>query len=235
MGKLGVVAATEVQTDYELFHGLDQGSVDLILSQAKFSRVGPRTTLVRQGDRPAHLLLLAAGRVKVSRVANDGRELTVHLMQSGDLIGCAAVFRDLPYLATATSIGVCETYAWSRNQAFALMETQPRFAINALSLVSGRLADLFRREAEMANGPVRRRLATQLLKLCPAGDIDLGNLGEVRMTRQELGQLCGTTLFTVSRVLCSWERAGIVVLGRERVRVIDRSRLSRVAAGEAFR
>lgn len=55
------------------------------------------------------------------------------------------------------------------------------------------------------------------------------------MTRQELGQLCGTTLFTVSRVLCSWERAGIVVLGRERVRVVDRSRLSRVAAGEALR
>lgn len=235
MGKQGVVAAAEFQSDYELFHGLDQGSVDLILGQAKFSRIGSRTTLVRQGDRPAHLLLLVAGRVKVSRVANDGRELTVHLMQSGDLIGCAAVFRDLPYLATATAIGLCETYAWSRSQAFALMEAHPRFAINALSLVSGRLADLFRREAEMANGPVRRRLATQLLKISPAGDAGLGNAEEVRMTRQELGQLCGTTLFTVSRVLCSWERAGIVVLGRERVRVVDRSRLSRVAAGEALR
>ena len=234
MGKQGVVAVTEVQTDYELFQDLDQGSVDLILGQAKFSRVCPRTTLVRQGDRPAHLLLLAAGRVKVSRVANDGRESTVHLMQSGDLIGCAAVFRDLPYLATATSVGICETYAWSRNQAFALMEAHPRFAVNALTLLSGRLADLFRREAEMANGPVRRRLATQLLKLCPASETDPGTPGEVRMTRQELGQLCGTTLFTVSRVLCNWERAGIVVLGRERVRVIDHTRLSRIAAGGAL-
>ncbi|WP_419952136.1 Crp/Fnr family transcriptional regulator [Methylobacterium sp.] len=232
MGKQGVVAATEVLPSYELFRDLDPRSVGLILSQAKFSRVAPRSALVRQGDAPGHLLLLVEGQVKVSRVADDGREVTVHLMQSGDLIGCDAVFRDLPHLATATSIGNCGTYSWPREQALSLMEAYPRLALNALCLVSGLLADLFRRDAEMNNGPVRRRLAVQLLKFVPPGEANGDPLQEVRMTRQELGQLCGTTLFTVSRVLCNWERAGIVTLGRGRVRLVDRARLSRIAGGD---
>ena len=112
------------------------------------------------------------------------------------------------------------------------MEAYPRLALNALCLVSGLLADLFRRDAEMNNGPVRRRLAVQLLKFVPPGEANGDPLQEVRMTRQELGQLCGTTLFTVSRVLCNWERAGIVTLGRGRVRLVDRARLSRIAGGD---
>ena len=235
MGKQGTNASEMVLPKCELFHDLDERSVHGILSQAKFSRVGPRTALVRQGDAPGHLLLLTIGQVKISRVADDGREMAMHVMKSGDLIGCAAVFRDLPYLATASTLGACEIYAWQRDQVFSLMEAYPRFAINALALVGGRLAELFRREAELTTGPVRRRLAIQLLKFVPIGEANGGSPVEVRMTRQELGQLCGTTLFTASRVLCKWERAGIVALGRGRVSVVDRMGLTRIAAGETLR
>jgi len=40
---------------------------------------------------------------------------------------------------------------------------------------------------------------------------------ELSFTRQDLAEMSGTTLYTVSRVLSGWERQGLVEAGRERV------------------
>jgi CRP-like cAMP-binding protein len=66
---------------------------------------------------------------------------------------------------------------------------------------------------------VERRLARVLLRLvCQVGrKIEDGVLIDLSVTRQDLAEMSGTTLYTVSRILSQWERQGLVDSGRERV------------------
>jgi CRP-like cAMP-binding protein len=83
----------------------------------------------------------------------------------------------------------------------------------------------------MATQEVERRVAHTLLRLMsqagrPAGDkvvIDLP------VTRQDIAQMTGTTLHSVSRILSSWEKLGLVESGRRKITVIDAPGLSRMA------
>lgn len=52
-----------------------------------------------------------------------------------------------------------------------------------------------------------------------------------RITQQEVAEIAGTTLFTVSRTLKEWEEQGIVEVGRQRYRIRDLGRLGRVGEG----
>ena len=84
---------------------------------------------------------------------------------------------------------------------------------------------------EMATERVERRIANTLLRLArqtgrktPEGvQIDLP------LSRQDLAELCGTTLYTVSRTLSRWEMDGIVEAGRERVVIRAPHRLVMIA------
>ncbi|GJD55571.1 Crp/Fnr family transcriptional regulator [Methylobacterium dankookense] len=233
MVKDGEGAACGRLRHHELFDELDERIVQAILGRARASRPGAKTLLVRQGDPPKDLILLAAGRAKLSHVTDDGRQTTVRLLGAGDLVGCAAVFRGRPYAASAHTLDACEVYAWPREHLLGLMMSYPRLTMNALAIVSGQLMDGAQPGSMRGNEPARRRLAALILTLTPPADDGGSQESMLRMTRQELGELCGATFFTVSRILSRWARAGIVAPGRGRVHVIDRARLARVATGGA--
>jgi CRP-like cAMP-binding protein len=79
---------------------------------------------------------------------------------------------------------------------------------------------------------VRSRLSSELIRL--SDQIARSSRGdlEITLSRAELAQLTGTTLFTVSRLLCQWQSLGIVKIRREAVLVQDVDALARLSAGE---
>ncbi len=92
-------------------------------------------------------------------------------------------------------------------------------AVNALRFLAGRLHELQDRYRELATERVERRVARAVLRLArQAGrKTDAGILIDLPLSRQDLAEMTGTTLYTVSRILSSWESAGLVEVGRERV------------------
>jgi CRP-like cAMP-binding protein len=76
------------------------------------------------------------------------------------------------------------------------------------------------RYRELATEKVERRIAHALLRLtAQLGTRNETGQIELPFTRQELAEMSGTTLFTVSRTLSEWERRGLVETGRERVTI----------------
>jgi CRP-like cAMP-binding protein len=72
---------------------------------------------------------------------------------------------------------------------------------------------------ELATERVERRIARALLRLVPqmGREVADGVVIDLRLSRQDLADLTGTTLYTVSRTLSQWEKQGLVQSGRERV------------------
>ncbi len=99
------------------------------------------------------------------------------------------------------------------------MERHTRIAANAVEVVGTRTEEMLHRLQEFATEPVERRIAWALLRLCEQAGRQVGTGVEIGfpLSRQDITEMTGTTLYTVSRTLREWERQGMVVSGRQRV------------------
>jgi len=88
-----------------------------------------------------------------------------------------------------------------------------------MRILTRRLLELEGRLFEISTERVAPRLARELVRLLVHVGRRVDGVIEVHLSREELAQLTGTTLFTVSRVLSGWEQQGIVNLRRQAVAV----------------
>lgn len=223
---------TALLKETELFGGLSDDALASVLSAATRLTVPEGTPLFKQGDEPRRLFVALAGRFGVTSVTPEGAQLMVRFMGPGDLMGCAAAFRRIPYPGTATAMADSVVLSWPASEFQALIERHPKLASNALAVVGGRAEYMLQRLSEAAASSAEQRIAQALLRLAQEGP----NTGEATpilpISRQQLAELSATTLFTVSRVISAWARAGIVGSARNRISILDGKRLRmRASAG----
>jgi CRP-like cAMP-binding protein len=94
------------------------------------------------------------------------------------------------------------------------------------------MTDALSRVQELTTERVSQRLAKTLLRLTASGGRASGSAIEIvhPITRQELADLVGATLFTVSRLLARWEDRGLIRSARGHITVLDTEALHTEAA-----
>ncbi len=214
-----------------LFAGLGAGELGAVAALATPRAVRSGQAVFRQGGEPTHLYLLAEGRVKIGQVTGNGASLKIGFIERGDVPGCVAVFRRVPFPATATAVVDSRVLAWSWARIGELVERHPRIAANAVEVVGAHTEEMLRRVREFATEPVERRIALALLRLSARAGrrVAAGVEIDFPLSRQDIAEVTGSTLYTVSRTLRGWERRGLVVSGRRRVVVRNPARLGEVA------
>jgi len=95
----------------------------------------------------------------------------------------------------------------------------------------GYILELQSRQQALVTGRVEQRIALILLKLAAQAGKKTpeGVLIDLALTRQDIAEMSGTTLFTVSRTLNEWERQGMLKIGRERVVIREPHGLVKIA------
>jgi CRP/FNR family transcriptional regulator, nitrogen oxide reductase regulator len=117
---------------------------------------------------------------------------------------------------------------WSR-----LIVKFPSLATSALQTVGSRLQDAQARVMEMSNEQVEQRVAHALLRLAKQAGrkVNAGTEIDFPISCQDVAEMTGTTLHTVSRILGAWESKGLVEGGRQRIVLSDPDRLHILAEG----
>jgi CRP/FNR family transcriptional regulator, nitrogen oxide reductase regulator len=173
----------------------------------------------RQGDPASSCYVLLTGRVRITQLNPEGHQVILHMIGPGDGFALVAPFAHGEYGVAAEAVEDAEALAWDGPTMERLMREYPPVAINALTFLSGRLHELQERYRELATERVERRVARAVLRLArQAGrKTETGILIDLPLSRQDLAEMTGTTLYTVSRILSGWEASGLVEIGRERV------------------
>src|SRR3546814_1490920 len=98
--------------------------------------------------------------------------------------------------------------------------------------MGGRLKDTHARLRELQTERVERRIAHAIARLvAQAGRrVEGGILIDFPVSRQDIAEMTGTTLHTVSRTLSAWQERGIVKPGRQKLTVVDPHGLVVIAA-----
>lgn len=189
-------------------------------------------------DEAAHLFfILASGRVRLIQLTPDGTQLTSHYAMPGEGVGIIGALSAARYPVSAEVVNDSTALSWHSDFLREMMLRYPQLALNGMDLVADHFVTLQNRYRELATERVERRIARELLRLSERigrsqqnGHIHL----DVSLSRQDLAELTGTTLYTVSRTLSYWEREGIVITGRSRVTLRDMRMLQDIAEGASF-
>lgn len=204
----------------DLFEGLDEEALDRIAEAGSRRRLDAGTFLFFQDTPARSVYVVLEGRLRVVQTTLEGERVVVRYVQAGDVVGLIAVLGDVEYPVTAEVVeDGTVVLGWSGEALRSLMEAYPRLALKAMTHMAGMVRDLLRRVRELSTERVERRIARTLLRLVRhAGrPVEAGVEVAFPITREEIAQMAGTTLYTVSRTLSRWEREGLLETGRGRI------------------
>jgi len=184
-----------------------------------------------EGDPADAFFVLMYGRVKLTQLTPEGHQIVLRLIGPGDAFGGVGAFGEPTYPVSAEAVEASIALAWTSATMRHLLETETTIALNALRFVSGRLHDLQRRYRQLMTERVERRVARVLLRLVhDAGRrVDAGIEITFPVSRQDIAEMTGTTLYTVSRLLSAWEERGIVQSGRQHIVLVKPHALVAIA------
>lgn len=217
-----------------LFRDLDEDAlreIDALMAAAS----APRGAMLCRADEPASsMYVLAAGRAKSFTVGTDGREVIHSLLAPGDLFGAHALLAWTDHSCsvqalTDTCVLRIDSPAFRR-----LLRRFPDVALRVIDELGDQLHLARKSSALIASGSVQARVAGALDRLCDKfGTMLPGDPGTVELalplSRSDLAGLTGATVESVSRVMSSMQRSGIISTGRRWTTVLDRERLRTLA------
>jgi CRP-like cAMP-binding protein len=202
-----------------LFDGLEPAAIGDIAAAARRREIPAGHILFAEGDEATAFFVVQSGSVKLTQLTPAGHIVVLRLIGPGAPLGGVATFSGGTYPITAEAVTAVLLSEWQGPQMAALMEKHPRLAINALKFVASQLHDLQVRYRQLATEKVEQRVARALLRLVRhAGrKVENGVLIDLPLSREDVAQMTGTTLYTVSRILSHWESEGVLEAGRQRV------------------
>lgn len=217
--------------DLSIFQSMPDEDLDAVLAMASVRQLPDGTAAFEQGAPATEFFALLHGRLKVVQTTPDGQQVVVRHVNPGDIFGIARAMRRPDFPATAVAVVDSLALAWPSSQWEAFIARSPVLALNALQTVGQRLQDAHARIRELSTEEVERRVAHALLRLVKQAGrkTDEGVQIDFPVTRQDIAEMTGTTLHTVSRVMTAWEGRGLVASGRRKVVVCDPHKLYVIA------
>lgn len=184
--------------------------------------------IFHQGETAAACYVVQRGRVVLRQLNPVGEQVIHRLVGVDAMFGGVAAWSGTTYPLSAAAGLDTTVYRWSGPVLFEIMARRPALLVAALQYVSRRLIDSQNRLCELATLTMPQRLARRLLTLSQ-GPTPASTIAIEGLTRQELAEMCGTTLYSVSRQLRAWQAQGLLTCGRRTIQVRDRTALQRMA------
>ncbi len=205
--------AAEFLTRTLLFAGLDAAARTAVAQELRETSFDIGQVIFSRGDAGADLHVMTKGRVRISVLTSDGRELSFAHTEPPSIFGELAVFDGRPRSADATAVTKVETLTLSKAAFSRLLAAQPSVAEAAIRFLSGRLRDADEQLEAIALHPIEARLARFFLAAARQKD-PAGKSARVTfalpISQSELALLVGASRPKVNAALSLLEAEGAI-------------------------
>lgn len=204
-----------------------------LLREAQAVRYARGAAVFHQ-DAEAHaFFVLLHGHLRVFKLTSDGQQVVVRFVTPGEVFGVAMAIGRTTYPGTAVAVADSVALQWPSAAWPRLVAAHPALADNTLQTVGARLQDMHTRIVEMSTLEVERRVAHALLRLAQQAGrkVEGGVAIDFPISRQDIAEITGTTLHTVSRILSAWEARGLVESARQKITLRQPHQLMMLAEG----
>jgi CRP-like cAMP-binding protein len=217
--------------DLPVFQGLTPNELDEIVRLAHPARYARDEAVFEQEAEAHSFFVLLDGYIRVVRATAQGDQIIIRYIGEGEPFGIAAALGRTTYPATAEAAVDCVALAWPSSLWAPLSAKFPSFRAGTYKTVGMRLEETQNRIIEISTERVEQRVANALTRLADQSGRTVATGVEIEfpLTREDIAEMTGTTLHTVSRLLSRWEERGWVAGGRQRIVVQDRTALRALA------
>jgi CRP/FNR family transcriptional regulator, nitrogen oxide reductase regulator len=183
------------------------------------------------GDPTVKLYVVAEGKVKLLRHAPTGQEIILDLLLPGEFFGSLPILGEITHTDTAQAHTAGCVLIITGDDFQKILQQYPSVSLTLLEIVSARLLEAREVIHQLSASPVESRLATTLLKLANKLGKEQNNalLIQLPLSRQDLADMTGATVETISRIMSQFRKQKLIASGRRWVAITDCDRLKEIA------
>jgi CRP/FNR family transcriptional regulator len=188
---------------------------------------GKRETIFSEGEPPEWFYIVVKGKVKVTKLSHEGKEIILEVISPYDIFGGVAVLRNFPYPANAVAMEDSEVLKISRKNLMRLVDRFPNLMYCIALQLGDRMKSSYDTLKNIALERVEARIAALLLKLSNkvGVEMDKGVLIDMRLTKQDVADMVGTTVETSIRTFSKFKKQGLLTDSNGKIIIKDREGL----------
>jgi CRP-like cAMP-binding protein len=215
------------------FQHLSNEEVDAVIGFASERRVPRGTLIFARGDEGSSMMAVLVGRVRISAVSSEGKEVTLNVIGTGEIFGEIALLDGQARSADATAVEETVLMVVERKQFLPFLVSSPMLVERMLVVLCDRLRRTSLVLEEIALFDLPERLARLLVKLSsdygrPA--VGGGTRIDLKLSQRDLATLVASSRETVNKQLRGWREKGLVDQVAGYLVVRDASALERLVA-----
>ena len=202
-----------------IFKNLKPEELEALSTNALRRRASRGEVLFFQGDPAEEMFLIKGGRVKLSKVMEDGPEMTLDIRKAGDVVGENLLSEEADYPVSAVCMEDTLTCGFSRHQFEQLVMTHPNIGLQIIRNLSEQISWLTHRAGSMAVANIEDRLYRVLSSVAHEHGTrsPQGLVIQFPLTHEDLSFLIGAHRVTITRAMKELRQAGKIRLEGKRL------------------
>lgn len=187
-------------------------------------------SIFSEGALPLGLFCVNAGKIKVSQIGEEGREQIVRLAKAGDILGYRALIGGGRYSSSATALDDSSICFIPKSVFFSILDNNNSLSLQIMKLLSHDLDQAEHKITNLAQKPVRERVAEALLFLKEVYGFEAdGQTLNVTLTREEIANIVGTATETLIRFLSEFKGDNLIELNSKKIKLTNVNGLVKTA------
>ncbi len=196
----------------ELFKNLSDDELKELDPYLIRESVQKRKEIFTEGDQPEWFYIVSKGKIKITKLSHEGKEIILELISPTDIFGGVAVLRNFPYPANSVAMEDSEVLKISRKNLMRLVDRFPNLMYCIALQLGDRMKSSYDTLKNIALERVEARIAALLLKLSNkvGGKTKEGIVIDMRLTKQDVADMVGTTVETSIRTFSKFKKQGLL-------------------------
>jgi CRP-like cAMP-binding protein len=216
----------------DLFKNLSDDELKELEPYLVTSSYKKKKEIFSEGEPPEWFFIVSKGKVKITKLSHEGKEIILEIISPTDIFGGVAVIRGFPYPANAVAMEDTEALKISRKNLMRLVDRFPNLMYCIALQLGDRMKSSYDSLKNIALERVEARIAALLLKLSKkvGVDTDKGTLIDMRLTKQDVADMVGTTVETSIRTFSKFKKEGLVTVADGKFFIKDRKALAELSS-----
>lgn len=196
-----------------LFNNISPDEMGVLAGNAKRRQIEKGQFIFHQDDTSTELFLLKSGRVKLTKILENGNEITLDIRKAGDFIGENVFTDESCYPVNAVCMDAALTCGFTRKQLDEIILQYPNIGLQVIKNMSERISQLTTKVGSMAETSIEDRLYSVLKQVAQEHGTSNSKGMKIQfpLTHEELSFLIGAHRVSVTRAMKYLKETGKII------------------------
>ncbi len=210
---------------------LNSQEIDALLAYTRVERSRAGREIFSKGSPGDSMMAVLKGRVKISSLSPEGKEIVLNIISPGEIFGEIALLDGKERTADATAMDDCELLVLSRRDFLPFLERHADICLLLLSVLCERLRRTSEQLEDVTFRHLQSRLAKTLLRLGRSAGAPKGRALRIdlKLSQRDLANIVGATRESINKHLQLLQRSGVIGRDRGAIVIKDVAALERLA------